>query len=127
MKPVNPFDPDDAEWSARFQKMKASDVKTTPPFFEVWGSARRQAASRSQNRRAVPHLLPWGAAAALVLAFAIWHFTTTPPTRSLAELLPPLLQSVDGEGVLFPEGIAFAESASLPSDGLLPFHLHLNF
>ncbi len=125
---MKPVDPDDAEWTARFQKMKASDEETTPPFYEVWGRAHRRAAMQSRHILTFTRLLPYvGAAAALVLAFVSWRFTTTPPSRSLTESLPPLLPSVNGAGTLFKESIAFADSTSFPSDGLLPFHLHLNF
>lgn len=125
---MKPVDPDDAKWTDRFHKMKASDAERVPPFSEVWAKAHRRAALRSQNIISLPRMLTCtGAAAALVLAFVSWRFTTTPPSRSLAESLPPLLSPADGSSALFKEGIAFAGSASLPSDGLLPFHLHLNF
>lgn len=125
---MNPVDPNDDEWSARFQALKESDAETAPPFCEVWARARRSAAVRSQNIRSLPRMLSYaGAAASLLFCFFCWRLVTVPTSLSLAESLPPLLSPAESSAALFREEIAFADSASLPSDGLLPFHLHLTF
>jgi hypothetical protein len=125
---MNPVDPIDDEWSVRFQALKESDAETAPPFSEMWGRARRIAAVRSQNIRSLPRILSYaGAAASLLLGLFCWRLVTVSTSQSLAESLPPLLSPAEGSAALFSKGIAFADSASLPSDGLLPFYLHLTF
>jgi len=76
----------------------------------------------------MPWLLPLGGvAAALVLSLVWWRSETSPTAVSLTASLPLLLPPIEGNDALFPDPIAFADPGSHPSDGLLPFYLHLNF